>query len=264
MNLMLLAAACLVGLRAASQATYGIPIVTWPPLLEPRYFAEASFAVAKRDGQCDKGSHNCLDVNHDGQCCENDTYCYIDKTNALRCCPIGSNCVDNSPCKSDSFFCRRTVDTNLAGTALATPTLQDGCCQRLCPQTSHYLCARSLGGKCCPYGAECQDYFGPSPVTGPYTDTALSSEHVSPGLERAVPPQPRTPGDIAAPVEMDSSAAASRGSRLDEMVSAPQTSNTVEGRFELYGSQPETPIVQSTSQAHMQSPPEIPRDRVSP
>lgn len=34
--------------------------------------------------------------------------------------------------------------------------MQQGCCGRKCPQTSHFLCPPDLGGKCCPFGSRCQ------------------------------------------------------------------------------------------------------------
>lgn len=51
------------------------------------------------------------------------------------------------------------------------------------------------------------DYFGPAAVPGPFTDNPMAPEdHHSPplGAGRAVPSQPQKPGDIAAPVEIDS------------------------------------------------------------
>lgn len=314
-----------------------------------------------------------LDIKHGDQCCDNDSYCYVDKAGDPRCCPIGSNCVDDTICKSDTYQCKGNVTAS--GTV---KTGQDGCCGRLCPQTSHYLCPADLGGKCCPFGAECQaggncvaaktasksalltpvvdgcttsqfkcadgtgccddsqrctrvsgtafcaagtptntnvqavgdaasddrlsggakagigvgaaaagslligavawlcvskrrqrrrslalaprgrpvemggdmaettvsprpragrglteDYFGPDPVSGPYTDTAAHSTATgaSPGPRRAVPSQPNGPGDIAAPVEMDSSTA--KGSVCERQPTPPP--ETVDGRFELYG-----------------------------
>ncbi|POR33825.1 Uncharacterized protein TPAR_05977, partial [Tolypocladium paradoxum] len=92
-----------------------------------------------------------LDINRGDQCCDNDSYCYVDKAGDPRCCPIGSNCVDDSLCKSDKYQCRGSVTSS--GTV---KTDLVGCCGRRCPQTSYYLCPPDLGGKCCPYGADCQ------------------------------------------------------------------------------------------------------------
>lgn len=57
-----------------------------------------------------------------------------------------------------------------------------------------------------------QVYSGPNPVAGPYTDAATLDElRMSlPGLARAGPSRPDGPGDIVAPVEMDSSSTPNR------------------------------------------------------
>ncbi|RDA93555.1 hypothetical protein CP533_6125 [Ophiocordyceps camponoti-saundersi (nom. inval.)] len=304
---------CVAGLAVTGLVVAsGRPVST--PGLAPRYsdFTLRPVPVPRHgpvpravgDGFCRQGSHDCLDIGHADQCCDNDSYCYVNRNFEPRCCPIGSNCVDDSPCKSDSFFCSKPVD-------------RIGCCGRLCPQTSHYLCPQSLGGRCCPYGAQCQaggnclqtkttiptttnppaadsgcssrsykcadgtgccgldqscarvsetaycapvdrglsrgalagigvgavvvisvvmgaaawlclssrrrdkdelristisprhglteDYSGPNPVSGPYTESAVpSATRLLGGLPRAVPTRPDGPGDIAAPVEMDS------------------------------------------------------------
>ncbi|PFH57617.1 hypothetical protein XA68_14780 [Ophiocordyceps unilateralis] len=357
---------CLSGLAAAHAAGEQYGIVTLS--LVPRYSVAGAVPESGRsgpvpraigDGTCRQGSHNCLDVGHADQCCDNDSYCYVNRNREPRCCPVGSNCIDDSPCKSDSFYCRQPA----ARSAL------DGCCGRLCPQTSHYLCPQSLGGRCCPYGAECQaggnclqtkttmttsswpmpsptaadsgctsrqtrcadgtgccshdqqctrvsqtafcassspsdrglsrgtlvgigvgaaaamgvmtaaaawlcfysrrrrqddgkdkdatalstlsprlrpltgDYSGPNPVSGPYTETAVpSATRLLGGLPRAVPTRPHGPGDIAAPVEMESSSVVGRRrSGVDndspplKSPQAAQPTDTTEGRFELYG-----------------------------
>jgi len=82
-----------------------------------------------------------------------------------------------------------------------------------------------------------QDYFGPDPATGPYTEPA-SSRVTSPGRDAAVPMHAQSPGDIAAPVEIDSTTR--DGSDMLSPMSSPslyQTplSDTINGRFELYG-----------------------------
>jgi hypothetical protein len=82
-----------------------------------------------------------------------------------------------------------------------------------------------------------QDYFGPDPSAGPYTEQA-SSRVTSPGRTAAVPMHAQSPGDIAAPVEIGSTNR--DGSDLLSPMSSPsiyQTplSETIDGRFELYG-----------------------------
>jgi hypothetical protein len=84
-----------------------------------------------------------------------------------------------------------------------------------------------------------RDYFGPDPAAGPYTEQA-SSRVTSPGREAAVPMHAQGPGDIAAPVEIDSTTR--EGSDLLSPMSSPslyQTplSETINGRFELYGNE---------------------------
>ncbi|RDA83136.1 hypothetical protein CP532_2741 [Ophiocordyceps camponoti-leonardi (nom. inval.)] len=310
---------CVAGLVVAAAAAAGDRPVSAPGLVPrygypdhvPRPVPAPRHGPVRRaigDGFCRRGSHNCLDIGHADQCCDDESYCYVNRKYEPRCCPVGSNCVDDSPCKSDSFFCSKPAD-------------RLGCCGRLCPQTSHYLCPQSLGGRCCPYGAQCQsggnclqtktsmmttttattnptaagsgcssqqydcsdgtgccglsqlcarvsetayctpvdrglsrgalagigvsaavaisvvigaavwvclscrrrdkdelritstsprhglteDYSGPNPVSGPYTESAVpSATRLLGGLPRAVPTRPDGPGDIAAPVEMDS------------------------------------------------------------
>ncbi|KAK4241632.1 hypothetical protein C8A03DRAFT_12129 [Achaetomium macrosporum] len=94
-------------------------------------------------------------------------------------------------------------------------------------------------------GGLAQDYFGPAPAMGPYSEMHSTSGPTTPGLDRGgVPVQPHEPGDIAVPVEIDS-----LDSRLREARKAPagltitspgsgsndENDNEVE-RYELYGS----------------------------
>ncbi|PHH87560.1 hypothetical protein CDD83_8691 [Cordyceps sp. RAO-2017] len=309
-------------------------------------FVDRPALLAEGGSSCREGHHACLDIGHAGGCCANDHYCYIRKDGTPWCCPIGSDCVANSFCRSDRFYCKDGAN----GITSSDPT---SCCPRRCSATS-FLCPGSLGGGCCPYGATCatggqcirprrtselpeavpgptdslagpadsssspssdgglsggakagigvgvavanailiaaiawlcvsarrhrrrtretdepggavdgrdisertltprprpgrgltEDYFGPSPVSGPYTETAASVDaRISPGPVRAVPPRPDAPGDIAAPVEMDPAPTAGRRSRDDDGSVVEQTSlqalsspaETVEGRFELFG-----------------------------
>ena len=83
-----------------------------------------------------------------------------------------------------------------------------------------------------------QDYFGPDAVPGPFTETVGSESATTPGARRAVPTSPQGPADITAPVEIDSTVK-DENNLLSPMTSpslqqTPQ-SETIEGRFELYG-----------------------------
>lgn len=94
-----------------------------------------------------------------------------------------------------------------------------------------------------PRGGPTQDYFGPAAVAGPFTDGpgGAAMPHSSPG--RAVPSQPQKPGDIAAPVEIDSTGRTpgtdDGGWMSPNSFSDFQTTPMPEsaaGRMELYGS----------------------------
>ncbi|KFG81269.1 hypothetical protein MANI_024084 [Metarhizium anisopliae] len=111
-------------------------------------------SLAKRDGTCGDGRHNCLDINQPDACCDNQSYCFVNKSNEAGCCAIGSNCPDDSLCKSDFYYCTTTL--TLSGVTAGGNSTTKGCCGRQCPQTSYYLCPSSLGGKCCPFDADCQ------------------------------------------------------------------------------------------------------------
>ncbi|CAH0053045.1 unnamed protein product [Clonostachys solani] len=84
-----------------------------------------------------------------------------------------------------------------------------------------------------------QDYFGPHPVPGPFTEDAVSPGS-SPHLHRAVPTVPDQPGDIAAPVEIDGRSTVDDGrSTTRGSVAGGPTGiklESIQGRFELYGS----------------------------
>ncbi|KAB5554778.1 hypothetical protein GE09DRAFT_1287259 [Coniochaeta sp. 2T2.1] len=89
------------------------------------------------------------------------------------------------------------------------------------------------------------DYFGPAAVPGPFTEgdaeagSPASVATTPPGgnnRDRAVPREPHSPDDITAPVEIDSQA------------KQRDVSETIAGRFELYGTELRSPS--STSLAH--------------
>lgn len=86
------------------------------------------------------------------------------------------------------------------------------------------------------------DYFGPNAVAGPFTEattpaaagngeqlehngTSAATTPPTNSRDRAVPMDPQSPDDIIAPVEIDS--------RMRER----ERSETIDGRFELYGSE---------------------------
>ncbi|KAG6008996.1 hypothetical protein E4U21_003548 [Claviceps maximensis] len=141
------------------------PRPTRYPLVSPTHIG--SLALNKRGlNDCGETQHSCLDVQRPDSCCDNTSYCYINAQNEARCCPIGSNCIADSPCSSQAYYCTVTLTTTfpfslasaVAGTtSVATSvTTEQGCCGRKCPQTSFFLCPPDLGGKCCPFGAQCQ------------------------------------------------------------------------------------------------------------
>ena len=92
------------------------------------------------------------------------------------------------------------------------------------------------------------DYFGPAAVPGPFTEadheggSGARATTASPGgnnPDRAVPGKPHSPDDITAPVEIDS------------RTMQRNVSDTIAGRFELYGSeQLVSPTSEVTSPAY--------------
>jgi hypothetical protein len=91
-------------------------------------------------------------------------------------------------------------------------------------------------------GGAAQDYFGPAPAVGPYSDAYSTSAVTTPGLDRGgVPLQPHEPGDIAVPVEIDSRVSETpkpAALAITPRTSAPHDSYYGDGheRYELYGS----------------------------
>jgi hypothetical protein len=95
------------------------------------------------------------------------------------------------------------------------------------------------------------DYFGPAAVAGPFTEgpeggaSPPSAATTPPGgnnRDRAVPREPHSPDDITAPVEIDSRA-------MQRNVS-----DTIAGRFELYGTELASPYSEGTSPHDVVSP----------
>ncbi|KAM3452367.1 hypothetical protein NHJ6243_009394 [Beauveria neobassiana] len=107
----------------------------------------------------------------------NDSYCFVSTGGESRCCPLGSNCVADSPCNSKSYYCTRTAtSTALPLPSVAGNATETGCCGRRCPQPQYFLCPADLGGNCCPYGAECRaDGSCVAPVTLTMTTTTTST-----------------------------------------------------------------------------------------
>lgn len=104
-----------------------------------------------------------------------------------------------------------------------------------------------------------RDYFGPDAVAGPFTDPTISpTTATSPGMGRAVPLQAHGPGDITAPVEIDSTVR--EDGYLSPMTSpsAGHTpgSETINGRFELYGN--DEPISPGRPLSIVPTPPQTP------
>ncbi|KAK3309125.1 uncharacterized protein B0T15DRAFT_500837 [Chaetomium strumarium] len=87
-----------------------------------------------------------------------------------------------------------------------------------------------------------QDYFGPAPAVGPYSETHSTSGLTTPGVDRGgVPVQPHEPGDIAVPVEIDSRLREARRAPAGLTTASPVSRSHEENdaeieRYELYGS----------------------------
>ncbi len=93
-----------------------------------------------------------------------------------------------------------------------------------------------------------QDYFGPDAVAGPYTDTGTSGV-TTPG--QGVPVEPQGPADIVAPVEIDS---LPKDGRRASVMHSQQVPDTIDGRFELYGSENPSPNDGVTSPSEQPTP----------
>lgn len=86
-------------------------------------------------------------------CCPNSAYCVVNETTfEAQCCDLGSNC--GLTCPQDSYY---SVLTNtITDTAASTATTETAaaCVGRQCTST-WYICPRSVGGGCCPFGSDC-------------------------------------------------------------------------------------------------------------
>lgn len=86
-------------------------------------------------------------------CCPNTAYCVVnDTTFETQCCDLGSNC--GLTCPQDSYYSLLT--TTITDTAASTVTTETAaaCVGRQCTST-WYVCPRSVGGGCCPFGSDC-------------------------------------------------------------------------------------------------------------
>ncbi|PNP43448.1 hypothetical protein TGAMA5MH_04906 [Trichoderma gamsii] len=161
----------LSGLATASAAHdryAAVPII--PEGLTPRYSFDRSQPLSKRDGSCGDNSHPCLDIGHGDICCNNDSYCFLDTSFKPKCCGIGLTCAPANPCAASAVRCTVTTTLTLTSTSSLSKSqgkettvtskstsVITGCCGRSCPGTSQYLCAKSLGGNCCPFDTNCQE-----------------------------------------------------------------------------------------------------------
>lgn len=86
-------------------------------------------------------------------CCPNSAYCVVNETTfETQCCDLGSSC--GLTCPQDSYYSLLT--STITDTAARTVTTETAaaCVGRLCTST-WYVCPRSVGGGCCPFGSDC-------------------------------------------------------------------------------------------------------------
>lgn len=97
--------------------------------------------------------HNCAELGDEyaDVCCENDRYCFLDRSWEAKCCAVGNDCEGdqstNNPCPSMNY-CNATI------TVSASTTESAGCCPRACGTASQH-CASSFGGHCCDLNDQC-------------------------------------------------------------------------------------------------------------
>ncbi|KAL3422540.1 hypothetical protein PVAG01_06696 [Phlyctema vagabunda] len=125
-------------------ARYGaLPV---PDSLSPRYALGVLPQLEDRQNGCALNSHSCMDINSDA-CCLNTQYCYIDPSDSVKCCAIGSPC-DNE-CSLPSQY--RCGEVTAVVSELVTTTAS--CCERTCTSLGAFLC----GSNCCDSGASCSE-----------------------------------------------------------------------------------------------------------
>ncbi|EAQ92337.1 hypothetical protein CHGG_00572 [Chaetomium globosum CBS 148.51] len=142
------------------------------------------------------------------------------------CCQYNQRCAAGSGSSGSCVF-----DLTAAPTASIDPGL-------IPPPGYATSDAMSRSGR----GGLAQDYFGPAPAVGPYSETHNTSPMTTPGLDRGgVPLQPHGPGDIAVPVEIDSRLREEErtpvGLAITPGTNRSRDSEDATERYELYGSE---------------------------
>ncbi|KAJ2893317.1 uncharacterized protein MKZ38_008797 [Zalerion maritima] len=128
-----------------------------------------------------------------GFCCENTQYCVLDSDWNANCCTLGAHCIQD--CEIDQVFCNTTVTTTISSTSttftsgsasgdatlaslsvlITTTSVLQTCCDKLCPTSTAFLCANSIG--CCSYGSTCG---GEEDCQGTPTSVATTAPTASP------------------------------------------------------------------------------------
>lgn len=86
-------------------------------------------------------------------CCPNSAYCVVNETTfEAQCCDLGSNC--GLTCPQDSYYSVLTNTITDAAASTVTTETAAACVGRQCTST-WYICPRSVGGGCCPFGSDC-------------------------------------------------------------------------------------------------------------
>lgn len=86
-------------------------------------------------------------------CCPNSAYCVVNETTfETQCCDLGSSC--GLTCPQDSYYSLLTSTITDAAASTVTTETAAACVGRRCTST-WYVCPRSVGGGCCPFGSDC-------------------------------------------------------------------------------------------------------------